>query len=103
MQIKERKSFFQTYRQPSRFLLQMHFYYKVYVGLSGLSVLLSLSTNILGQVAAARGRQRLHRDMLQNLVKCAVRFFDTTPAGRIMNRFTTDTAMIDKVRVTRGA
>ncbi|XP_063611389.1 ATP-binding cassette sub-family C member 9-like [Penaeus indicus] len=74
----------------------MHFYYKVYVGLSGLSVLLSLSTNILGQVAAARGRQRLHRDMLQNLAKCAVRFFDTTPAGRIMNRFTTDTAMIDK-------
>nr|XP_027220471.1 ATP-binding cassette sub-family C member Sur-like [Penaeus vannamei] len=74
----------------------MDYYYKVYVGLSGVSVLLSLSTNILGQVAAARGRQRLHRDMLQNLAKCAVRFFDTTPAGRIMNRFTTDTAMIDK-------
>ncbi|XP_042877609.1 ATP-binding cassette sub-family C member 9-like isoform X1 [Penaeus japonicus] len=74
----------------------MVFYYKVYVILSVVSVLLSLSTNILGQVAAARGRQRLHQDMLQNLAKCAVRFFDTTPAGRIMNRFTTDTAMIDK-------
>lgn len=77
----------------------MVFYYKVYVILSVVSVLLSLSTNILGQVAAARGRQRLHQDMLQNLAKCAVRFFDTTPAGRIMNRFTTDTAMIDKVSV----
>ncbi|XP_071518290.1 LOW QUALITY PROTEIN: ATP-binding cassette sub-family C member 9 [Panulirus ornatus] len=74
----------------------MYYYYRIYALLSVVSITLSLSTNLLGQFAAGRGRKRLHEDMLENLVRCSVRFFDTTPTGRIMNRFTTDTAMIDK-------
>nr|XP_053630896.1 ATP-binding cassette sub-family C member Sur-like [Cherax quadricarinatus] len=74
----------------------MRYYFSIYALLSVISILLSLSTNLLAQFAAGRGRRRLHQDMLENLVRCPIRFFDTTPAGRIMNRFTTDTAMIDK-------
>ncbi|XP_042213487.1 ATP-binding cassette sub-family C member 9-like isoform X2 [Homarus americanus] len=74
----------------------MHYYYRIYAILSVVSILFSLSTNLLGQFAAARGRKCLHQNMLENLIHCPIRFFDTTPAGRIMNRFTTDTAMIDK-------
>nr|XP_045592637.1 ATP-binding cassette sub-family C member Sur-like [Procambarus clarkii] len=74
----------------------MRYYFTVYALLSVTAIVLSLSTNLLAQFAAGRGRRRLHQDMLENLVRCPIRFFDTTPAGRIMNRFTTDTAMIDK-------
>ncbi|XP_066953710.1 ATP-binding cassette sub-family C member 9-like [Macrobrachium rosenbergii] len=74
----------------------MHDHYPTYAILSVLSIFLSLSTNLLGQVAAGNGRKKIHQDMLMNIVSCSVRFFDVTPAGRIMNRFTTDTAMIDK-------
>ncbi|KAK7077013.1 hypothetical protein SK128_015541 [Halocaridina rubra] len=74
----------------------MHLHYPIYATLSVASIFLALSTNLLGQVAAGKGRRKMHENMLQNIVQCSVRFFDMTPAGRIMNRFTTDTAMIDK-------
>ncbi|CAL4064790.1 unnamed protein product, partial [Meganyctiphanes norvegica] len=74
----------------------MQQYFIVYAIISVVAIFLALSTNLLGQVAANRGRRHLHQVMLENMVQCPMRFFDTTPAGRIMNRFTTDTAMIDK-------
>ncbi|XP_063873338.1 ATP-binding cassette sub-family C member 9-like isoform X2 [Scylla paramamosain] len=74
----------------------MRSYYHIYAILSGISVVLSLSTNLLGQLAAGRGRRNLHQGMLGALVKAAPRFLDDTPAGRLLNRVTTDTAMIDK-------
>ncbi|MPC80266.1 ATP-binding cassette sub-family C member Sur [Portunus trituberculatus] len=77
----------------------MRSYYHIYAILSGISVVLSLSTNLLGQLAAGRGRKNLHQGMLRALVKAAPRFLDDTPAGRLLNRVTTDTAMIDKVSV----
>ncbi|XP_050714538.1 ATP-binding cassette sub-family C member 8-like isoform X2 [Eriocheir sinensis] len=74
----------------------MSSYYQVYAMLSAVSVVLSLSTNLLGQLAAGRGRRNLHHGMLRALVKAAPRFLDDTPAGRLLNRVTNDTAMIDK-------
>ncbi|KAK4297667.1 hypothetical protein Pmani_029930 [Petrolisthes manimaculis] len=86
-----------TSPEYQNFVSQMMWeYYLPYLMLSGVSVLLSLSTNVLGQEAAGRGRQQLHKRMLKASLHCPIRFFDTTPSGRIMNRFTTDTAMIDK-------
>lgn len=77
----------------------MSSYYHIYALMSAVSVVLSLSTNLLGQLAAGRGRRNLHHGMLRALVKAAPRFLDDTPAGRLLNRVTNDTAMIDKVGV----
>lgn len=80
----------------------MSSYYYIYAMLSGVSVLLSLFTNLLGQLAAGRGRRNLHHGMLRALVKAAPRFLDDTPIGRLLNRVTNDTAMIDKVDILGG-
>lgn len=75
----------------------MTYYLLVYGALSLASVLLSFSSNGIGQYAGARARQVLHESMLRNILRCPVRFFECTPIGRIINRFSTDMSVIDKV------
>uniref|UniRef100_A0A1B6GIW2 Uncharacterized protein n=2 Tax=Cuerna arida TaxID=1464854 RepID=A0A1B6GIW2_9HEMI len=75
---------------------QALYYLTVYGVLSVASIVLSLITNGLGQYCGAKARLRLHDTMLKTLLNCPVRFFETTPLGRIMNRFSTDLGIIDK-------
>ncbi|XP_075219902.1 sulfonylurea receptor isoform X2 [Lycorma delicatula] len=72
------------------------FYLLVYAGLSILSVILSLISNCLGQYCASKARKTLHKSMLLAILKCPLNFFESTPLGRIINRFSTDIAIIDK-------
>jgi hypothetical protein len=43
-----------------------------------------------------RTSKKLHRRLLDHIVKAPVRFFDVTPVGRIVNRFTSDVGSIDQ-------
>ena len=57
------------------------------MGILGLALSISL-----GAIAASRN---LHHQLLQNIVKCPMSFFDTTPLGRIVNRFSKDIDVVD--------
>ncbi|KAG0245229.1 hypothetical protein BGW41_002698 [Actinomortierella wolfii] len=46
-----------------------------------------------GSVSASR---QIHRRLLSNILGAPIRFFDTTPVGRIMNRFTKDMETVDQ-------
>jgi ABC-type multidrug transport system fused ATPase/permease subunit len=72
-------------------------YLAVYGILSLGSIILSLASHGLGQYAGSRARKTLHDSMLLNIVKCPVKLFESTPAGRMFNRFSTDLSVIDKV------
>ena len=41
-------------------------------------------------LALLKGSSRLHGQMLQSVMRCPMSFFDTTPAGKIINRFSKD-------------
>ena len=43
-----------------------------------------------------RTAKKMHRRLLDHLMKAPVKFFDVTPVGRIVNRFTADMASIDQ-------
>ncbi len=49
-------------------------------------------TFALGSVKAAG---RIHREMLHSILRTPLSFFDTTPVGRILNRFSKDQETID--------
>ena len=48
-------------------------------------------------VAAIFASQRLHDNMLKNIMRSPMSFYDTTPLGRILNRFSKDIYTIDEV------
>ncbi|CAG7817372.1 unnamed protein product, partial [Allacma fusca] len=52
---------------------------------------------LLGCLSAAT---RLHKNMLLRMLRAPMHFFDTTPMGRIVNRFSDDTDVLD-TKVTK--
>lgn len=62
--------------------------------LPGLIVLISSFTLAMGGIKAAR---TLHAALLENKFHTPQSFYDTTPTGRIINRFSKDIYVIDEV------
>lgn len=73
-------------------------YLLVYGGLAAAAVVLALVANLSGQWAGARARTRLQHRLLAAVTRGRMEFFDRTPAGRIIDRFSRDISFIDKVR-----
>ncbi|XP_071805798.1 ATP-binding cassette sub-family C member 9-like [Asterias amurensis] len=66
-----------------------------YAGLSVAAIVSQLMAFSALVTAALIGGRRLHHNMLQNIIMVPLRFFDTTPVGRVLNRFSNDTQLID--------
>ncbi|XP_055944779.1 ATP-binding cassette sub-family C member 9-like isoform X1 [Argiope bruennichi] len=75
---------------------EINYYIHIYAILSGASILLAFITNISAQLTSLKAVKMLHSRMLNNVVQCPMKFFDSTPVGRIINRFSSDMSTIDK-------
>lgn len=70
-------------------------YVSIYGGLGiaqSIAVLFLMYAVAFGAIRASR---RLHNSLLSNILKCPMSFFETTPMGRIVNRFVKDINIID--------
>jgi ATP-binding cassette subfamily C (CFTR/MRP) protein 10 len=70
-------------------------FFTIYVGLAianSLFTLIRAFTFAYGGIEAAR---KLHKSLFNSLLKCSISFFDITPSGRILNRFSSDTWSVD--------
>ncbi len=74
----------------------MSHFFTGYVLLSILTVVVSLTCNLLGKAAGARSRRLVHDNFVSRLITAPLIFFESTPIGRILGRASSDVAVVDR-------
>lgn len=72
------------------------FYLSIYAYLGLSTILLGLAGDLCCRYAGLSASKRIHHSLLHHIIKGTMRFFDTTPVGRILNRFSNDMNTIDQ-------
>ncbi|XP_071128962.1 multidrug resistance-associated protein 1-like [Mytilus edulis] len=67
----------------------------VYAGIGALQGFVLLLVGYGVSTARMNASRKLHKNLLRNILRSPMTFFDTTPVGRIVNRFSNDVARID--------
>jgi len=66
------------------------YYLQVYAAINGLAILAQYLKSLFVYVSGVGASAELFDAMLQKILRAPMHFFDTTPTGRIINRFSKD-------------
>lgn len=72
-------------------------YIYIYSAIVASVFLVGITRSLLFYTLATRCSQRLHDQVFGALIRTGMRFFDTNPSGRILNRFSKDMGAIDEL------
>lgn len=72
------------------------FYLVIYTLLGFINTLFIFGRNFYSVVASLKASISIHKEMFRCVMRSPVSFFDTTPVGRILNRFSKDQYSIDE-------
>lgn len=72
------------------------YYLTIYFILAVVFVFLSVSKELYIFFGGLRASRKLFNELMQKVVYAKLRFFDSTPIGRIMNRFSKDVEALDQ-------
>uniref|UniRef100_A0A8C4WSK5 ATP binding cassette subfamily C member 10 n=1 Tax=Gopherus evgoodei TaxID=1825980 RepID=A0A8C4WSK5_9SAUR len=75
--------------------LDVNFYLMVYGGIAGANSVFTILRAFLFAHGTIRAATVIHSRLLQRVMKATVTFFDITPMGRILNRFSSDLYCVD--------
>ncbi|NWR28958.1 MRP7 protein, partial [Tachuris rubrigastra] len=81
---------------PSNGSVDVNFYLIVYGSIAGANSLFTIFRAFLFAYGTLRAATVIHNRLLQRALKATVTFFDTTPTGRILNRFSSDLYCVDE-------
>jgi hypothetical protein len=84
-----------TIAPPDRGGYALNTYILVYGVLTAAASLLALCNALSWAAGGVNAGRVLHSAMLRRVLRAPMSFFDTTPAGRIINRFTSDVSTVD--------
>lgn len=71
-------------------------YIAIYAAIGGANGFFVLSRSLLFAFASLNSAKSVHEKLLDNVLHIPMAFFDTTPVGRILNRFSKDQYTIDQ-------
>lgn len=73
------------------------YYYIIVYGLIGVSyTLVGMYKDLISYLGGVNASKKIFNDMLDSVLRSKIRFFDSTPIGRIMNRFSKDIEAVDQ-------
>ncbi|XP_070537013.1 ATP-binding cassette sub-family C member 9-like [Ptychodera flava] len=75
---------------------ELHSYLRGHGILAFIKTILALTAICCHTLFSLDASKRLHHVLLRNIFHAPMRFFDTTPVGRVMNRLSNDTYIIDQ-------
>ncbi|KAK5828808.1 hypothetical protein F5H01DRAFT_374251 [Linnemannia elongata] len=82
--------------QPNKQIHDLNYYLGIYALLSFGYIFTIMCRQMVQYKGSIDASRSIHRRLLSQILNSPVRFFDTTPLGRIMNRFTKDMGTIDE-------
>ncbi|XP_066451295.1 ATP-binding cassette sub-family C member 10 [Eleutherodactylus coqui] len=75
--------------------VDLSFYLSVYGGMAAANSIFTALRALLFAFGAIRAATVIHKRLLQRVLRATVTFFDSTPVGRIINRFSSDLYTVD--------
>ncbi|XP_044198860.1 ATP-binding cassette sub-family C member 9 isoform X3 [Thunnus albacares] len=72
------------------------YYLPVFIVLCAAGITLCLLTSLTVEFLGLSAATNLHHNLLNKIIHAPIRFFDITPLGQILNRFSADTNIIDQ-------
>uniref|UniRef100_A0A3Q2V7L8 ATP-binding cassette, sub-family C (CFTR/MRP), member 9 n=1 Tax=Haplochromis burtoni TaxID=8153 RepID=A0A3Q2V7L8_HAPBU len=72
------------------------YYLLVFIILCAAGITLCLITSLTVEFLGLSAATNLHHNLLNKIIHAPIRFFDITPLGQILNRFSADTNIIDQ-------
>lgn len=75
-----------------------HSYY-IYIWAIGIlgCIILTTARSMMFLWVCMRSSIKLHNQMFSNIIAATMRFFDTNPSGRVLNRFSKDMGVVDEI------
>ncbi|XP_039203148.1 multidrug resistance-associated protein 5 isoform X1 [Crotalus tigris] len=73
----------------------MRYYAGIYALSMGVMLILKAVRGVVFVKGTLRASSRLHDELFRRILRSPMKFFDTTPAGRILNRFSKDMDEVD--------
>ncbi|XP_035986072.1 multidrug resistance-associated protein 5 [Fundulus heteroclitus] len=74
---------------------KMQQYAAIYASSMGVMLIFKLIRGIAFVKGTLRASSKLHDQLFHKILRCPMKFFDTTPTGRILNRFSKDMDEVD--------
>uniref|UniRef100_A0A3P8USD2 ATP-binding cassette, sub-family C (CFTR/MRP), member 9 n=1 Tax=Cynoglossus semilaevis TaxID=244447 RepID=A0A3P8USD2_CYNSE len=75
---------------------QDSYHLSVFIALCAAGITLCLITSLTVEFLGVSAATNLHHNLLNKIIHAHIRFFDITPLGQILNRFSADTNIIDQ-------
>lgn len=82
--------------KPSADTKSNSWYLGIYAALSVGSIAIAITVRLLAALRGVTAAKILHERLVQTVLRAYMSFFDTTPLGRILNRFSQDQYTIDE-------
>ncbi|XP_010799596.1 ATP-binding cassette sub-family C member 5 isoform X2 [Bos indicus] len=73
----------------------MHYYASIYALSMAVMLILKAIRGVVFVKGTLRASSRLHDELFRRILRSPMKFFDTTPTGRILNRFSKDMDEVD--------
>ncbi|XP_053420205.1 ATP-binding cassette sub-family C member 5 isoform X2 [Nycticebus coucang] len=73
----------------------MHYYASIYALSMAVMLILKAVRGVVFVKGTLRASSRLHDELFRRILRSPMKFFDTTPTGRILNRFSKDMDEVD--------